>query len=66
MEVLTGVILALLLKKQCAGGRADIYHPHSINGSASSYYLHIIIESHKCGEDGVARLSRVCGCFKSS
>ncbi len=46
MEVLVGVILALLLKKPCAGGRAGRYHPRSINGSAGRCYPCTIIESH--------------------
>ncbi len=46
MEVLASIILALLLKKPCASGRAGRYHLHSINGSIGRCYSRTIIESH--------------------
>ncbi len=46
MKVLTGVTLALLLEKPCAGGRADRGYPRSINRSAGRCHLRTTIESH--------------------
>ncbi len=46
IEMLAGVILALLLEKPCAGGRAGRCHPRSINKSAGRCHPRIIIESH--------------------
>ncbi len=46
MEVLAGVILALLLEKSCAGDRAGRCHPGSINGSAGRCHPRTTIESH--------------------
>ncbi len=46
IEVLVGVILELLLKKPCAGGRASRCHLCSINKSPSRCHPRIIIESY--------------------
>ncbi len=46
MEVLAGIILATLLKKPCAGSKADKYYSYSINRNTGRCYPYTIIESH--------------------
>ncbi len=46
MEVLVGAILALLLKKLCAGSKAGRCHPRSINRSIGRCHPCTTIESH--------------------
>lgn len=46
IEVLVDVILALLLKKPCVGGRASRCHPQLINGSARRSHLCTTFENH--------------------
>ncbi len=46
IEVLVGIILALLLEKSFAGGRAGRCHPRSMNGSAGRCHPRTTIESH--------------------